>query len=75
MGIPTSSNDNSCDWSVGIETSLDDLGPTEKGVSLEPVRSVGGGVLGEGRLCHRDTLTYSVHTNVQVKREDRVYYN
>ena len=54
----TSSDDDSCDRCIGIETSLDDLGPTEQGVPLVPVRAVGGGVLGEGRLCHRNTLTY-----------------
>ena len=53
----TSSDDNSCDWSVGIETCLDDLRPTEEGVPLMLVRTVGGGVLGQGCLCHRHTLT------------------
>ena len=56
----TSSDDDSCDWCVGIETSLDDLGPTKQGVPLVSIRTVGGGVLGEGRLGHGNTFTYCV---------------
>ena len=63
MGL-TSSDDDSSDRCVGIETSLDDLSPTEQGVPLVPVRAVGGGVLGEGRLGHRNTLTYMYNTYV-----------
>ena len=53
----TCPDDNSCDRCVGIETSLDDLSPTEEGVSLVSVGTVSGGVLGEWCLGHRDTLT------------------
>ena len=68
----TSSDNDSGDRCVGIETGLDDLGPTEQGVPFVPVRAVGGGVLGEGRLGHRNTLTYMYNTCVHMYIKPRI---